>query len=269
MADWRKISRVALVLGAVATSSRAALTDGARVIVGNQTYSVQNANHPWSLKVAGSPPCRYRFEVRSGDRWVGEAQAAKVERSEVHGPTDSSNPAAFDTPVWTAYQFKIEPGPMSSATWVVLGDWHVRPDFGDSAIMSSPWQLELRTGDILVFDIRVSPSPRPIRANAPEWHIYTAPAPISRGRWHSVVSVARFDWRPKGEGGVTVWLDGTKIVDYKGPFGYDTENPPYFKFGVYRAAAPEALAVDYADIETSRSPLASRIQSPPPVCRSK
>jgi hypothetical protein len=237
----------------------------AAVRVGGLLYSVQNGSRPWSLAVTGDPSCRYRFEVRTGDHWLGETQTATVERSELAAPIDDSNPARLNAETWTAYQFRIEPGPPSSAGWVVLGDWHVRPDPGDTLKMSSPWQLELRKGDILVFDIRVS-GEKPVRDNAPERHIYTSTAPITRGTWHSLVSVADFDARAQGTGGVTVWLDGEQIADYHGPFGYILTNPPYFKFGIYRSVAPETLAVDYANVEISRAALSSRIHNPPPVC---
>ncbi len=250
------------------TTLHAGPMDNAPLSVGGRIYSVQNADRSWSLNLKGDPPCLYRFEVRAGDRWPGEIQTADVERSEVHGPVDDTNPASSDAETWTAYEFRIEPGAPDSANWVVLGDWHVRPDPEDSPKMSSPWQLELRKGDILVFDIRVSDQ-KPVRTNAPEWHIYTSPAPVTRGVWHSIVSLADFDWRPKGNGGVAVWLDGKEIVNYHGPFGYNTTEPPYFKFGIYRSAASEPLAVDYANIETSRSTLASRIHAPPPVCEAK
>ncbi|HEY6578738.1 MAG TPA: heparin lyase I family protein [Rhizomicrobium sp.] len=264
---WMYLTGVALTLP-WAAAAIAGPMNGDRVIVGSQVYEAQNADRNWALSLTGQPPCRFRFEVRAGDRWLQEVQNAAVERSEVHGPVDATDPAQFGGETWTAYQFRIEPGAPSTAAWVVLGDWHERPDPGDSAVMSSPWQLELRKGDILVFDIRAS-SEKPVRSNAPERHIYTSPGPIARGVWHSIVSEADFDWRPQGGGGVTVWLDGAKIADYRGPFGYDTAHAPYFKFGIYRSAAPETLAVDYANVETSRASLAARIHAPPPVCHAK
>jgi hypothetical protein len=236
-----------------------------QVSVGDQIYSVDNADRDWSLNVNGDPPCLYRFEVRAGDRRVEEVQGAAVERNELHDPIDDTKPARPNAETWTAYQFRIEPGTPNSANWVVQGDWHVRPDPGDTPSMSSPWQLEPRKDDILVFDIRVT-SEKPVRENAPERHIYTSPAPVTRGVWHSLVSVADFDAQPQGNGAVTVWLDGAQIADYHGPFGYVIARPPYFKFGIYRSAAPETLAVDYANVATSRTSLASRIHAPPPAC---
>ena len=265
----RRMARDAVVVCAVAMLSaaiaQAGPVDGTPVMVGNDGYFAQNADHPWSLNLTGDPPCMFRFELRSGDRWLQETPGSVVERSELRGPVDETNPSRFGAETWTAYQFRIEPGTPSTAGWVVIGDWHVRPDPEDTGIMSSPWQLELRRGDILVFDIRAS-SQKPVLGNAPEQHIYTSPAPIARGVWHSLVSVADFDWQPKGTGGVTVWLDGARIVDYHGPFGYNTRRPPYFKFGIYRVATPETLAVDYANIEISRTSLAARIHAPPKIC---
>jgi hypothetical protein len=266
---FRRMARDGVAVCAVAmislTSAQAGPINGTQVMVSGNTYFAQNANRTWSLNLTDEPPCMYRFELRPGDRWVNETPGSVVERSELRGPVDETNPSRFDAETWTAYQFRIEPGAPSTASWVVIGDWHVRPDPEDTGIMSSPWQLELRRGDILVFDIRAS-SQKPVLSNAPEQHVYTSSAPIARGVWHSLVSVADFDWQPKGTGGVTVWLDGEEIVDHHGPFGYNTARPPYFKFGIYRVATRETLAVDYANIEISRTSLASRIHSPPRVC---
>ena len=193
-------------------------------MVGSQLYVVQNAARPWSLNLRGDPPCRFRFEVRAGDRWLGEAQAAAVERSELGGPGDATDPAVYGQPVWTAYQFNIEEGPANQAKWIVLGDWHVRIDPGDTAVMVSPWELELLPGEILTFDMHTT-AQKPVTAFVPGHYLWKSLAPISRGRWHSVVSVAQFDWRPNGQGRVAVWLDGSKIVDYRSSSTTQTSKP--------------------------------------------
>jgi hypothetical protein len=265
----RKTAFVRLLLAAplVALPASAGLMDRETAPVGGQVYYAQNANNDWSLNVKGTPPCVYRFEVRSGDHWVAEApsQRTVVERSELEGPTGAGDIAAFDREIWTAYDFMIEPGPPSTSRWVVLGDWHVQPDPGDTAGMTSPWQVVLLAGDSLAFDMRTS-GEKPVVHTAPRRRLWESSAPIERGAWHALVSAADFDWRPKGTGSVKVWLDGKMIVDYAGPFGYNTVKPPYFKFGVYRASAPETLAVDYADVVTSLSALRERILAPAPRC---
>ncbi len=258
----RKISlrRSVLASALVALPATAGVADRQTVVIGTQRYYAQNANQDWSLTVTGAPPCLYRFEVRSGDHWIAEAQSqrALVERSELEGPTGTDDIAAFRAPVWTAYDFRIEPGAASTARWVVLGDWHVQPDPGETAAMTSPWQLVLLPGDTLAFDMRAS-SEKPVIHAAPWRRLWESSSPEERGVWHRLVSVSVFDWRAHGAGTVKVWLDGRKVVEYAGPFGYDTARPPYFKFGIYRADAPETLAVDYANVVTSHSPLGDTI----------
>ena len=245
---------------------RAGLVNGMHVSVGGLDYWAQNAKRPWSLRIGGSPPCIERFEVRSGDVWYADIlnQGGKQERSEL-SLDDPGSPSAYHTDVWTAYQFKIEPGPVSSAPWVVLGDWHALKEPGDAGLSSS-WQLEMLKGDILAFNTQTSPD-RPVRTNPPPNLVWKSTVPVTRGVWHSLVSRTVFDWRPGGPGAIDVWLDGAKIVNFRGPVGYNQALPPYFKFGIYRAKSPEPLAVAYANLALSRRPLRRRIAHPPEVCR--
>jgi hypothetical protein len=258
---------IAVALSAVFVA-HASVPDDAEVALDGLSFSSQNANRSWSLETAGRPICSERFEVRSGDVWPHDLQTgnAGTERSELAGPIDATNPGAFDTNVWTAYQFRVQRGARVTSPWVVLGDWHMLPDPGDIGAGSS-WQLELDAGDILGFETRTS-TEKPI-VDGPHMHyIWKSAAPVSRGVWHSLVSRAIFDWRPDGNGAIDVWLDGTQIIRYRGPVGYNTTRPPYFKFGVYRAAAPETLAVYYSNVAVSRTSLLSRVTQAPKICGS-
>jgi len=248
--------------------AHAGVPDDAEVALDGLSFSSQNANRSWSLETAGRPICSERFEVRSGDVWPHDIQTGNtgVERSELAGPIDATNPGAFDTNVWTAYQFRVQRGPPSTAQWVVLGDWHMLPDPGDIGV-SSAWQLELLAGDILGFETRTS-TEKPILVNPHMHYVWKSAAPVTRGVWHSLVSRAIFDWRPTGQGAIDVWLDGTQIILFRGAVGYNTTRPPYFKFGVYRAAAPETLAVYYSNIAISRTSLLPRVTQAPKICGS-
>ena len=141
----------------------------------------------------------------------------------------------------------------------------MQPDAGDTGV-SSPWQVELLPGDILAFDTRTS-SEKPIRTNPHIHDIWKSPAPITRGKWHSLVSRVVFDWHPDGKGEIEAWLDGNPIVDYHGPVGFNTTRPPYFKFGIYRAPSPETIAIEYANVEISRTSLKHLVRRPSPICR--
>ncbi|MGD0190500.1 MAG: heparin lyase I family protein [Rhizomicrobium sp.] len=258
---------IVATLVVLSTAADGDTPNGVTVAVNGQTFLAQNASKDWSLVARGTPLCLYRFELRAGDVWPHDVDIGHggYERSELSGPGDAGDVGAFDADVWTAYQFRIAPGARSTPDWVVLGDWHMQPDAGDAGV-SSPWQLELLPGDILAFDTRTS-TEKPIRTNPHIHDIWKSSAPIARGRWHALVSRVVFDWHPDGKGEIDVWLDGKPIVDYRGPVGFNTARPPYFKFGIYRAPAPETLAVAYANVEISRSSLVRRVAHPPQVCR--
>jgi hypothetical protein len=181
---------IAVALSAVFVA-HASVPDDAEVALDGLSFSSQNANRSWSLETAGRPICSERFEVRSGDVWPHDLQTgnAGTERSELAGPIDATNPGAFDTNVWTAYQFRVQRGARVTSPWVVLGDWHMLPDPGDIGAGSS-WQLELDAGDILGFETRTS-TEKPI-VDGPHMHyIWKSAAPVSRGVWHSLVSRGR------------------------------------------------------------------------------
>jgi hypothetical protein len=255
-------------VASAAPAARAGVPDNAQVAVDGLSFSSQNANRGWSLETAGRPICAERFEVRSGDVWPHDVQTGNMgtERSELAGPIDATNPGVFDTNVWTAYQFRVRRGVPTTSPWVVMGDWHMLPDPGDIGA-GSPWQFELDADDILGFETRTS-TEKPI-VDGPHMHyIWKSAGPVTRGVWHSLVSRTIFDWRPTGEGAIDVWLDGAQIVRYRGAVGYNTTKPPYFKFGIYRAAAPETLAVYYSNIAMSRTSLLPRVTRAPNICGS-
>jgi hypothetical protein len=242
---------------------------GEKIVISRATFVSQNAGRDWSFNTSGSPPCIYRFEVHSGDVWPHDVDTGQptVERSEVTGPIDATNVGGYGVEVWTAYQFKIEIGESSSSPWVVMGDWHMQMDPGDIGV-SSPWQLELLAGDLLGFDTRTS-TEKPIRTNPHMHYIWKSSAPVVRGAWHSLVSRTVFDWHTAGKGAIDMWLDGEQVVSYRGPVGFNTARPPYFKFGIYRSAAPEPLSVDYTNVDVSLSSLMSRVSQPPAICGEK
>jgi lysophospholipase L1-like esterase len=60
-----------------------------------------------------------------------------------------------------------------------------------------------------------------------------------------------------------VWIDGDKVAHFAGRLGYVGRY--YWKFGVYRESASEAIAVQYANMEVGTTSLATRIKHPKPV----
>jgi hypothetical protein len=79
--------------------------------------------------------------------------------------------------------------------------------------------------------------------------IYRHPDPI-RGRWLDLRYRIRFDWN---DGALTLWIDGTRVVDYRGPLGYPDDAPPvFFRMGVYRDRMREPMVIYFDDYRKER-----------------
>ena len=52
------------------------------------------------------------------------------------------------------------------------------------------------------------------------------------GIWNDFVVTAK--WSYEDDGFVTIWWNDKRIVQYKGPVGYNDDKGPHFQFGIYR-----------------------------------
>ncbi|HET7717489.1 MAG TPA: Ig-like domain-containing protein [Bauldia sp.] len=200
-----------------------ASANGQPVILGGLEYTVQNGNTAWSI--ANPDSDTLDFEVRSGDQWQYDSNTR--ERSELAGderyaPTDI---------VTLNYDFVVEPGEPNSADWVVLGQFHA-----DDLKTSPPYAMELRD-ERMAFMVRYLDDKQYVSR-----YVYTDPNNIQRGHSYDITVTARFS--NDSNGFLKVWRDDVQIVDYAGPIGYGYD--VYWKMGIYRAEATEALAVSYS-----------------------
>jgi len=214
----------------IATAASAfAPMSGADIDIGGLSYSVQNADRPWNLAVAG--PDELRFELRHGDVWSGDTPVK--ERTEIAGETIY----AAGSDIRIQYEFRVAPGARNTAQWLLLGQMHA-----DDPLTAPIFALEL-IGEHLAVHIRnKQPAGR-----YEEWFAYTDDQPIVRGRYYSVD--VRLHMHDDDNGSVDVWIDGEHVVDYAGPLGYGYGT--YWKHGIYRAAAPETMVVDYRNFSVS------------------
>jgi Ca2+-binding RTX toxin-like protein len=88
--------------------------------------------------------------------------------------------------------------------------------------------------------------------------LYQDPNNIVRGHEYQMQIDARFD---PVNGHLDVIRDGVTIVNYNGPLGWTNMGSVYWKEGVYRADAPEAIAMDYNHLSITTG---SQPASPPP-----
>ncbi len=80
--------------------------------------------------------------------------------------------------------------------------------------------------------------------------VFEDTAKIRRNHWYVFDVTIRFD--PQGQGMVTVKRDGVQVVEYRGPLGYNDEQPPYFKVGVYRDTQPDTQARRYRGLKMTK-----------------
>ena len=206
-------------------------------------FGVQSAPTPYAIKPV---PGGYRFEVRSGDRWGKDvATDHATERAELSDNLKHN----LNDDFWTAYDLQIEPGPPSTARYVVIGQFHQIAQPGES--YSPPIEEDLLPGDVFEINVRASKT-FPILKGPGFKTVFSDPS-FQRGRTYHLVYHIHLG--PSGDGLLDVWRDGIQIVNYRGPLGYAGHGGAYFKFGLYRGYAPETIAADYTNLQFSDQPL--------------
>ncbi|TXN21514.1 MULTISPECIES: heparin lyase I family protein [Methylobacterium] len=193
-----------------------------------KSFWEQTSGSPWSIQRTGD---RIVFEVRGGDRWINDPSSKN--RSEILENKFHLNGSTINVD----YNFEVQPGQRNTAGWLVLGQFH-QNDYPGAPAISPPFQIQL-SGERMVIYVGYnggngSPVYKPV---------YMDKADIVRGHDYSMNVTAKFD--PAGNGYLSVTRDGQEIVSYRGPMGYSTQSSVYWKEGIYRAAAPETMAVSY------------------------
>ena len=98
-------------------------------------YSLQSADQPWSLTHPDSSTLR--FELRPADHWANDYTTA-VQRTEI---ASRQNLSAPNTPLEITYNFKIEPGPVTTADFTTIGQMHAASNG------VPPYWMQLTPGD--------------------------------------------------------------------------------------------------------------------------
>lgn len=179
---------------------------------------------------AGRHACR--FELRPGD-YVADGY-----RAELRDPHN----APLGVPVWYGFSTLIpETYPSEPGIGCVLAQWHDQARLGEPS-GKPPVALRYRDGDLVVtgaYDAVASPEPA-VR------HEFARVPSLARGRWHDVVLRAVWAWRSATE--IDLWLNGDRIVSWRGRLGYENQHRgPYFKFGVYCSGPISRPHVVYHD----------------------
>lgn len=111
--------------------------------------------------------------------------------------------------------------------WQILWQWH---DFGGPGLppylalhaKGNRWFMQL------AYDTNATPSNSTLKKLWP-WQAEMRP-----GTWNRFIVKARKDLTTRENSFVQVWLNGTLIVDYHGPLGYNLPDADYPKVGLYK-----------------------------------
>ena len=214
------------------------------VVIRGNAFVQENAGRPWSVERAANLTCdAFRFEVRPGDQWSEDSNSGEnKERSEFDGYKKRWGDKAS---VWGAYSFLIEPGASYHSDWTAISQMH-----GSEV---RPFAVQFKDDDLFVYTEHLE--------NGREVGNLRYSGKLPRGVWHS--AVFHLTQSSSNDGVFEFWLDGAKIVSFKGPIGSDG-NQAYWKFGIYRGYGPIAtpLAVEYANMEVGTRDLSERVENP-------
>ena len=220
------IASIGLTTGVAAFSPES----GSDIVVDGRPYSVQHANRPWSIQADESEALR--FELRPGDAWRGDPPTK--ERTEIAGDTVYL-PGETIT---IRYDVRVEPGPAITSAWLLLGQLHATDEFSGPV-----FAVEL-VGEQLAIHLRYKLDGDD---DYEDWFAYVDEEPIMRGKYYRIEAELRL--HDDRDGSVDVWIDGDHVVAYTGNLGYGYG--VYWKQGIYRAAAPEVMTVDYRDLHVA------------------
>ena len=65
------------------------------------------------------------------------------------------------------------------------------------------------------------------------------------GEWNDLIYQVR--WSTEDDGYLNVWLNGEKVVEYKGPIGFFDPKGPHFNYGIYRRKSEKNTHIVYFD----------------------
>ncbi|PSR52342.1 hypothetical protein AHMF7605_01790 [Adhaeribacter arboris] len=204
-------------------------------IFNKQVYT----SHGFSLSssVARSGSKAARFELRNADNKV---------RSEILLPAETSSNR------WYGYSLYLPSSywqnSMNADTWDIITQWHATDDSGEPARFP-PIALVVSKGRLNVVMYWAT------RANNTNSTISGKKVfdlgPVIKDKWLDFVF--HINYSHQSDGILDIWMNGTKVIDFKGPNTYNDDYYPYFKIGIYKrewgSISKRALFVD--DIRTA------------------
>jgi hypothetical protein len=191
----------------------------------------------------------FRFNLQPGEQWAWDRSAGNSnERAELCALWQLTPGTVYEI----AFDMIVEATAPSASDWVFLGQLHATEDKGDN--YAPPVLGQVIYGDRFQIETRTS---REDPLKSPPTQTVQHVSAFKRGLWHSYRYRIKVD--PNGGAMLHAWIDGTQVLKLdNASIGYVDEKGPYWKFGVYRAAARDALTVSYRNMMI-------RVEEPAPM----
>lgn len=223
------------------------LNDNDGVSYAGRQFSV-DGEKAWSFTSTDNNTVR--FELRKGDQFSDSVWTDPIgtERTEMGDMARY----AINQLVTVEYKFMIEPGAKFTSKWLVMGQLH------SALSVTPPLEICFNGNDRMKITGK-SGSSRSIVTK----DLYVDSQDIVRGKWYSMKLAVGL--ASDGPGWADIWRNGELIVNYDGPLGYTDQTHTYWKQGIYRATAPETVAVQYKDLKITVGAVVPDVVVPPVV----
>lgn len=254
---------IKLVVPELITSSGSDSVIGNRGIrsIHDEDFMFQTPNKTDSARLAVNVKDAIVFNVKKGEKWVGDANNNERERSEMYckGANFRNGKDAwlsFGMRIYGDFEYKLR----STSEFCYVTQVHAAEDAGDIA-SAPPFGLKFFGKDQL--EIVTASTTEKIHTVKPK-AVTRGFITINRNDWDRFV--IRFQFHPTN-GQLQIWQNGKEILNLDNiPFGYNDEKSPYPKGGIYRSPNDATLQVGYVNYEVGNvESLFDRVKNPLPI----
>lgn len=223
----------------------------------NQTLNAHPK--PYAIEYVPSRLRHLRARAGIGDHWnVDTASGNHSQRAELYDYSDFGN-----APIWISTWVCARSTVLSQFAILFQGG---RPRSGSSTATLSPeFDVRLLPGNQMYLKLRSDGGTEVMSGDGDAAGITVntfGPFPLGTDAWHHVL--LRLTTSKTGAGSADMWIDGTKVVNNRGPLGYNRAGAFQLHYGLYSYAADTDLTVEQAALEYGNRDLSSRAARPIP-----
>jgi hypothetical protein len=216
-------------------------------------WAIQNAGKDYSVQrssdVLRQPETgqSYRFELRKGDVWHYRTDHTEGSfRSEM----STDDYVSISSVQWYGFSFFIPTNFPQEDTRLVIGQWWAKnKKWLDEPGRPPPLCQDYENGRFTIV-LRWS-ADRVVKESDPHRTVLYKSNRLPLGKWNDFIYHVK--WSYKNDGFVEVWHNGERILNYRGPVGYNDDIGPTFKFGLYRDESNSTQVIYFDRIRRGHS----------------